>query len=297
MNNFFLSVADNIACFVSAATVALLGLYFYDWTTPFQFKTELSEKDNPAFGVHIAGYIIGLMILVMGAASPASGELPHPVDIWVFGGLAVVLFRSGAIVTDKLILPAFSDWKEISEDRNIGVGFVTAGVFIATGSILKGALTGDSSGLLMGILTTVEYFIFSQIILVAASSLYAKLRKYKHNDGSTLTVIQELRDNDNPAVGLSFAGFIVGASLVVSASIDGNDITSLDKLFHVLWTLLASSVLGVGSMLLIQPFVDKAVLPYASVSNEVGQQKNMAIAGVNAAFYVGLGLILYSLTA
>jgi len=293
---FLVSVADNLASFLAAASVALIGVYFYDWTTPFPFKQELSEKDNPAFGVNLMGYIIGLILLVTGAASTGTGEIAHPVDIGVFGVLGVALLRLGAVIADRWILPSFSVWKEITEDRNMGTGFVTAGIFIATGSILKGSLTGESSGILMGMATTVEYFIFSQIILVATALIYTRFIRYRHDDGSRPSVLQELRDYDNPAVGLSFAGFLVGASLVVSASIDGNDILSLSDLGHVAATLLFSSVLGIGSMLCIRPFIDKAVLPYASVNNEVGQQKNVAIGGVNAVFYIGLGLILYVLT-
>jgi len=196
-----------------------------------------------------------------------------------------------------MILPSFSVWKEITEDRNLGTGFVTAGVFIATGAILNGALTGESSGILMGILTTVGYFLFAQFVLVGAAFIYRRLIKYHHRDGSVLTVLQELRDNDNPAVGLSFAGYIIGVSLVVSAGIAGTDINSLSGLSDALVTLLFSSVLGVAAMLAIRPFIDRAVIPYAAIGDEVGEQKNLAIAGVNAAFYVGLGLILYSLTA
>jgi len=292
-----ITVVDNLTRFLAAASVALFAVYFYDWTTPFSFKRELSEKDNPAFGVNLAGYVIGVMVLIMGATATGTDELSHPVDIAIFGTLAVLLLRLGAVVTDKMILPSFSVWKEITEDRNLGTGFVTAGTFIATGIILNGALTGESSGILMGILTTVGYFVFAQFVLVGAAFIYRRFIKYHHRDGTALGVLNELRDNDNPAVGLSFAGFIVGVSLVVSAGTGGADITSLRALSDALITLLFSSVLGVAAMLAIRPFIDRAVIPYAPIGDEVGEQKNLAIAGVNAAFYVGLGLILHSLTA
>jgi len=293
----FITVLDNLTRFLAAASVALFAVYFYDWTTPFTFKRELSEKDNPAFGVNLAGYIVGVMILIMGAAATGTEELSNPVDIAVFGTLAVVLLRLGAVITDRMILPTFSVWKEITEDRNLGTGFVTAGVFIATGIILNGALTGESSGVLTGILTTVGYFLFAQFVLVGAAFIYRRFIKYRHRDGAVLGVLKELRDNDNPAVGLSFSGYIIGVSLVVSAGIAGNDINSLGGLSDALVTLLFSSVLGVAAMLAIRPFIDRAVIPYAAIGDEVGEQKNLAIAGVSAAFYVGLGLILYSLTA
>jgi len=295
--SMLIEVLGNLSRFLAAASVALFAVYFYDWTTPFAFKRELSEKDNPAFGVNLAGYIVGVMVLIMGATATATDEISHPLDIAIFGTLAVLLLRLGAVVTDKVILSSFSVWQEITEDRNLGTGFVTAGIFVGTGILLNGALTGESSGILMGILTTIGYFVFAQIVLVGATCLYRYVIKYHHSDGSVHGVLQELRDNDNPAVGLSFAGFIVGVSLVVSAGISGTDINSLSGLSDALITLLFSSVLGVGTMLAIRPFIDRAVIPYASIGAEVGEQKNLAIASVNAAFYVGLGLILYSLTA
>lgn len=293
MDHFLASeIMDNFTCFLVAVSIALLGVYFYDWTTPFQFKIDLTEKDNPALGVNLMGYVIGLTLLLGGAVSTGSGDIPHPLDIGIFGLLAIVLLRIGATIADKLILPTFSVWKEIIEDRNVGTAFVTASVFIATGTILKGALTGDSSSIFMGILTTIEYFIFSQVLMIIAAFLYVKSIKYKHEDGKTLTVYQELQDRDNPAVGLSFGGFMIGVSIIVSAAIEGNDITSFDDLVRALSVLTLSSGLGIGSLLLVRPFTDKAVFPYASMNSEVGEQQNLAIGGINAAFYVGFGLIL-----
>lgn len=293
MDHFLASeIMDNFTCFLAAVSIALLGVYFYDWTTPFRFKIDLTEKDNPALGVNLMGYVIGLMLLLGGAASTGSGDISHPLDIGIFGLLAILLLRIGATIADKLILPTFSVWKEIIEDRNVGTAFVTASVFIATGTILKGALTGDSSGIFMGILTTIEYFIFSQVLMIIAAFIYIKSIKYKHKDGKTLTVYQELQDRDNPAVGLSFGGFMIGVSIIVSAAIEGNDITSLDDLVRALSILTLSSGLGIGSLLLVRPFTDKAVFPYASMNSEVGEQQNLAIGGINAAFYVGFGLIL-----
>jgi len=292
-----IEILDNLTRLLAAASVAMFAVYFYDWTTPFAFKRELSEKDNPAFGVNLAGYIFAVILLILGATATGSEGLSHPLDIAIFGALAVLLLRLGAVVTDKVILSSFSVWKEINEDQNLGAGFVTAGIFVGTGSILNGALSGESSGILMGILTTVGYFLLAQLVLVTASYLYIRLIKYRHQDGTVLGVLQELRDRDNPAVGLSFAGYIIGVSLVVSAGISGTDFTSWQALSEALLTLLFSSVLGIAVMLIIRPFVDRAVIPYAKVSDEVGEQKNLAIAGVNASFYIGLGLILHGLTA
>jgi len=291
-----IDILDNLSRLLAAASVVLFAVYFYDWTTPFAFRRELSEKDNPAFGVNLAGYIFGVILLILGAAATGSDALSHPLDIAVFGTLAVLLLRLGAVMTDKLILTSFSVWKEINEDCNLGIGFVTAGVFVGTGTILNGALSGESSGMLMGILTTIGYFLLAQLVLVIASSVYIRLVKYRHRDGTVLGVLQELCERDNPAVGLSFAGYIIGVSLVVSAGISGVDITSWSILSEALLTLLFSSIMGIVVMLVIRPFVDRAVIPYAKVSDEVGEQKNLAIAGVNASFYVGLGLILHGLT-
>ncbi len=290
-------ILGNLARFLAALSVALVGVYLYDWTTPFKARVELAEKDNTAVGVDLIGYVLGIIALLAGAVSGAPEGAAHPLDIVVFGLLGVVLLRLGAVTADRLILSRFSVRKELTEDRNLGVAFVTGGVSLGTGVVLAGALAGESSGLLMGVLTTLEYFLLSQLVLVAAALIYLRLVRYRYLDGSLHGVIEELEDNDNAAVGLAFGGYLVGVALVVSAGVIGSDITSWDALASAVGTLALSSVLGIGTMLLVRPFVDRAVVPYAPVNSEVGEQRNLAIGGLSAAFYAGLGALLYSITA
>src|SRR5688572_8391954 len=56
-----------IPFYVYALGLAFAGCVFYQKTCHFSFTEELTVRDNPAFGVCLAGYLVGLVIALAAA--------------------------------------------------------------------------------------------------------------------------------------------------------------------------------------------------------------------------------------
>ena len=76
-------VVSSMPYFAVVFVLALFGKVFFDKTTPFVIGEELTAKDNPAFGVAFAGYVVGLGIALSGSLPPLKtgpplGSMPLP---------------------------------------------------------------------------------------------------------------------------------------------------------------------------------------------------------------------------
>ena len=152
-------VVDRMPNFGVVFVLLLLAKLFYDKTTSYQFDEELTEKDNAAFGVCLAGYLVGVGIALVGALFGTGDSLGEDMITLLIGGVAtILLMRLGVLINDRLILWRFSVDKEVIQDRNVGTGFVVAGSCVATGFMLNGVLSGESSSLLGGIIDIVVYW-------------------------------------------------------------------------------------------------------------------------------------------
>ena len=284
MENFLITgerVLMSVPFFALIAFLLFAGKKLFDFTTSYQFDEELTSKDNPAFGVTIAGFLVSLAI-VLGGATFGAGEGSSTaafVSLLVYGVLSIVLLRLSIVVNDRLILPAFSVHKEIIEDRNVGTAFVVAGSCVATALILAGALTGESVSFFRGIADLLVYWAVGQALLVAAGRIFQAITSYD--------IHQTIEHDDNAAAGLSFGGFLVGAGIIGNAALKGASSNLLEE-------IVTAAVLATTGLLLLiatRTIVDKALLPRSPLSVEVAQQKNLAAGAVAASSFMALSWV------
>src|SRR4051812_2128935 len=144
--------------------IAFAALWFaklvYQWTEKFSFSDQLTEKDNPAFGTALTGYLIGTTIAITGAfvamdaVNDAESLMWACVAVAGQGILVAVLMRTGVLILNRGILYRFGVGEEMIRDRNVGAGAVVAGSCIATGLVLRAALSGHSDTVMLGIRDT-----------------------------------------------------------------------------------------------------------------------------------------------
>ena len=144
-----MSVEQILTGFVYLA-VALVLLVIGKWVFDvlhrrFVLRTELIERDNLAVAAAVAGYYLGVVIVLGGVVSgPASFNLLDDViALALFGLLGIVLLNLSAWINDKVVFRRFDNEREIVEDRNVGVGVIEGGNYVAVGLITAGALSGE----------------------------------------------------------------------------------------------------------------------------------------------------------
>ncbi len=247
---------------------------------PFEFDNELTSRDNPAFGVYFAGYVVGLALALAGTLSGLGDDLTQNfIDIAINSVLAIVLMRVSTFVNDRFVLYKFDDKKEIIEDRNSGTSFVYIGSFLATGLMINGVLTGESESTLLMVRDIVFYWLVGQVILIVGGRVFQLISHYD---------VQVVIEKDNVAAGICFGFFLAAQGAVARMALVGASSDILSDLIAVLvYAILGTVLLCAGRFA-----ADKVMLPASSLDHEVAQDGNTGAAAVVAAMFSAIAILL-----
>lgn len=243
----------------------------------YALNEELLERDNFALALVMIGYHLGLVFAIGGVLAGISVSLIDDlIDIFLYGAASIVLLNLSGLITDKFILPAFDDEKEIIQDRNAGTGAIVAANHIATGLIIAGAISGRGS-----LITAAVSWILGQLALVIASRVYSKLLPYD---------VHANLEKDNVAVGVAFAGMQIAVGNLVRASISGDFISWSD------YFIKFGSFLAFGLILLplIRVITDRVLLPGKRLTAELVNQAapNVGAGAIEGFSYIAASLLL-----
>ena len=256
----------------------VIGKLVYDGLhRRFVLRTELVEKDNLAVALAVAGYYLGLVIVLGGVVSgPASFNMfDDVIGLVIFGVLGIVLLNLSAWINDKVVFSKFDNEKEIVEDRNAGMGAVEGGNYVAVGLITAGAMSGEG-GLLPGLV----FWVLGLVALIVAGVLYDKITSYD---------LHEQIEKDNVAVGVAFAGVLVGFGNIIRLAGDGDFVSWNESLTEFGYY----TVVGLILLPLIRIFADKVLLPGASLSDElVGAPPNLGAGFIEAVSYLAASMLI-----
>jgi len=248
----------------------VLGKWLYDALhRSFVLRTELVEKDNLAVALAVSGYYLGLVIVLGGVVSgPASFSVVDDViGLVIYGLLGIVLLNLSAWVNDTVVFSKFDNEREIVEDRNTGMGAVEGGNYVAVGLITAGAMSGEG-GLVPG------------LVYWLAGLLYDKITSYDLHD--------EI-EKDNAAVGVAFAGVLIGFGNIIRLAGDGDFVSWNESLSEFGYY----TVVGLILLPLVRLFADKVLLPGASLSDELVKAKPNLGAGVlEAVSYLAASMLI-----
>lgn len=264
--------------------IGLVGLFLiklvFQKTIRFQFDNEITEKDNPAFGVMAGGYLIGAGISLTTLLIYSGDGLAQDIQWASLGILATaLLMRLSLVINDKAILHKFSIVKEISVDRNLGTAFVIAGGCIATGFMMNGMLSGDSDSFLLSFRDIAIYWMIGQLMLVLGGWVFTVTSSYD--------VHKTIEQDDNIPAGISFGGFLVAIGLIARNALIGTT-SDLGQ------GIINSLIFGLAGIILLIPttiIADKILLHHSSLRKEVVVDKNPAAGVIAAASYIIVALI------
>ena len=245
----------------------------------YKLNFELVEKDNAALALAIAGYYSGLVLAIGGAlVGPGIGIIDDLIDLCIYGLLSIILVNASWYICDKLILFRFKVSEELIRDHNQGTGAVSAGMSIASGFIIFGAVQGKGGS----IWTVIVFWAIGQIILILAGLIYNLITPYKIHD--------EI-EKDNIAAGVSFAGALVAVGVIVGLAAESD----FESWATSLPDYLGYAALGLALLPLIRLLTDKVLLPTVNLTDEIARQEkpNVGAAYIEAFSYVAAAFIIY----
>lgn len=252
---------------------------------------ELTQKDNHAFGISIAGATLALAIMLMGVVSGDVGMNPANEAMLMigYGGLGLLLMWLTRKVFDHISLPKISIHKQIMKG-NVAAAIVDAGNMIATAIILRAVMIWVESNSWVGLALVIAGFIISQILLLAAT-LYRRHVYAKRHGGHG---VQDEIANGNTALALRFSGHRIGVALAVTAA-SGVVIYEPEAIVAHISAWAGVAVIMMAALTVIAFLTRKAVLPNVDIAEEVDKQRNVAIGSIEAALYIAVGFLLTGL--
>lgn len=264
------------AVFITLAVVVLLTLarLVQQWLYGQSLHDMLTQRDNPAIGVAVAGYLFGIMWTVTVLLGTLSYDLlPDVVHVLIYGGLGLILLTVVALGSCRLYLGA--SMQEQLANRNVAAAIVVAGVYIATSLTYSGGLTGEGGGFWIMLL----FFVLGQLALLVITYAFRLLTSYDD--------IQEITAG-NSAAALALAGLLIAVGLVVRRAVSGNYVGFVSAFGEFLLALLLVVILYPVRQVIVQWLLLGGPMHWQAslLDQEIARDKNVAAGLLEATAYI-----------
>ena len=254
---------------------------------------ELAEKDNLAFGLTLAGGA-GAVALVLAAATAGDPAVDFARELGVVALYAVVgliLLKAGMLINDWVVFNEFS-LKQAINDGNVAAGTAQAANLIAIGILVNAAINYSEGDLVTAVAAVVIVFLLAQLVLLAVTRMRALIYA-KRNEGAKW---QAAIDGGNTALGVRYAGHLIGTALAVSSAggMTAYAVPPDAGMVVVYAALLGLAIILAIVLLLLSMLAQRAVLHGIDVVEEVDVQGNVGVAFIEAAVFIGVGLVMHA---
>jgi uncharacterized membrane protein YjfL (UPF0719 family) len=251
-------------------------------TKSFNDDNEIEENSNKAVGFRRAGLYVAIGIALVGTLSGTSqGLMEDVISLAIDGAVILVCLFACRALNDNIMLGHIDNDQE-AKNGNSAVGLAECGMYMATGFILNGSLSGDGSGgIIAGVIGTVVFFAVGQALLLLFGLCYEKITPYNVRD--------EIK-KDNPAAGLALAIMLVALGIILRASIAGPSSGWIQdfKGFGI------SAGYGIILLLVFRKMIDIFLLPNTNLETEIKRDQNVAAIAVTGSAILAVALIISS---
>ncbi|CCK78483.1 DUF350 domain-containing protein [Desulfobacula toluolica] len=245
-----------------------------DWRTR-DFDDDVHIDDgNIAVGLRRSGLYLGVAIALSGALGGSSKGFFLDLSHLLIDGFIITLFMfSSRFINDFIMLGNINNDQECVKSfvqpdgrkvvGNTAVGMVEAGMYVATGFILNGSISGSGGTFVQSIVSAILFFILGQLALLIVGFLYELITPFN--------VKNEIKSN-NLAAGIGLGGILIALGIILMSSISGpftgwaNDLTSFG----------IYAVYGILMLLIFRIVIDKLLLPTTDIATEVKEDRNVA---------------------
>ena len=283
--------ASNITLmldFVLAIGIFTCLRFFLGFISHVNTTKELAIKDNQAFGISLAGGVFSISIVLAGAiyGEPIFTLTDSVMAVGIYGMLGIVLMGVTRLIFDRIALPKVSIRDEILKG-NVAAAVLDAGNMIATAIIIYTVMIWVLENSVRGMMDIVCGFLVSQILLTA--SMYVRIKWFSRRHGAD--TFEEEFKKGNVALALRFSGRRIGIAFAIAAA-SNLIIYEMDH-SYVLLAYWAGISIGMMCILTAVSWIaQKIILTGVDVNHEVIEEKNIAIAVVQSAVYISLGMLL-----
>lgn len=255
---------------------------------------ELTQKDNGAFGISLAGVVFGVTLVLSGII-PASWTLSLAdagIAVAVYGFIGIALMVLTRVIFDRIALPRISIREEIVKG-NSAAALVDAGNVIAAALVIRALMVWIPTDTLSleSIIDLLKLYVVSQVLLTVIAMVHVRMFTMHGIDDSTL---QDEVHNGNTALALRLSGRRIGIAFAITAAsnIMVYELYSVDRL---LLEWVGVSLLFVIGLTILSWLATNVILFGMKVNDEVIKQRNVALGAVQGTVYVALGLLVSSL--
>jgi uncharacterized membrane protein YjfL (UPF0719 family) len=264
-----------------------------DVVTSYRIDEEVTGKNNLAVALRLSGYLIGVVLVFLGALyqpltliavdgfgfDRAYAEEVLRVFAYSLGG--IVALNLVRVLMDRLILYKFNIEKEVVEGQNVGTGAAEFGMYVATGLMIAGAVSGEGGSTeTAAALNALAFFGMGLALLVLFALFYQFTTPFN---------IHSEIEGGNTAVGIAFGGNLIAIGLVTFKALFG-DFVAWDESIAA---FLAFAVLGFALLYVLRIIIDKAMLPTVRISNSLAVGRNVGVAFVESAVVISAAMILF----
>ena len=259
-----------------------------DIITPYRIDDEVTNKKNLAVAVRLSGYFIGVILVFLGAlytpltaiAEDGLGfDREYAEDIlrvFLYSLAGIAALNLVRILMNRLILYRFDIEKEVVEGQNVGSGATEFGMYVATGLLIAGAVSGEGGGP-----ETAAAFFGMGLVLLVLFALFYQLT-------TSFDIHSEIERN-NTAVGIAFGGNLIGIGLVTFKAVFGD----FDGWSPAIASFLTFGVIGFGLLYVMRLLIDKLLLPTVRTSHAMAVERNVGVAYIESAVVISSALILF----
>ena len=259
-----------------------------DIITPYRLDDEVIKRKNLAVAVRLSGYFLGVIFVFLGALyRPLTliavdglgfdreyGEDVLRVFLYSLAGIgALNLVR---ILMNRVILFRFDIEKEVVEGQNVGSGAAEFGLYVATGLLIGGAVSGAEGGP-----DTAAAFFGMGLVLLVLFALFYQLT-------TSFDLHSEIESN-NTAVGIAFGGNLIGIGIVTFKAVFGD----FDGWDSGIASFLTFGVIGFALLYVMRLLIDKLLLPTVQTSDAMAIERNVGVAYIESAVVISSALILF----
>jgi uncharacterized membrane protein YjfL (UPF0719 family) len=253
---------------------------------------ELTQKDNSAFGISLAGVVFAVTLVLSGVI-PNSWTMDVAevgIAVAVYGIVGIGLMALTRVIFDRIALPRISIREEIVKG-NSAAAIIDAGNVIAAALVIRALMMWTPTTSLESLTDLLKLYLVSQVLLTAIAMVHVRLFTMHGIDDRTL---QDEVHGGNTALALRLAGRRVGIAFAITAAsnIMVYELYSVNRLL-IEW--VGVSLLFVVGLTILSWLATRIILFGMNVNDEVINQRNVALGAVQGTVYIALGMLVSSL--